>query len=83
MDDTDTAGSNEIFRFLASTVHDMKNSISVLSGTLSGVSTGLGPYFSIEVAKMRKHRKHRKHHGALRLENGGSYGGGCFVLTLP
>ena len=40
MDDTDTAGSNEIFRFLASTVHDMKNSISVLSGTLSGVSTG-------------------------------------------
>ena len=80
MDDTDTAGSNEIFLFLASTVHDMKNSISVLSGTLSGVSTDLGPYFSIEVAKMRKHRER---HGALRLENGGSYGGGCFVLTLP
>ena len=175
MADTDTAGSNEIFLFLASTVHDMKNVISVLSGTLegllddasppvgpayskmahmlyqtrrlndnlmqllaighlvigvlghainnaidytadtirlaiatvdgclelrvedngpgypaamleagasamSGVSTGLGLYFSSDVAKMHKHRER---HGALRLENGGSYGGGCFVLTLP
>jgi signal transduction histidine kinase len=43
-------------------------------------STGLGLYFSSEVAKMHKHRQRS---GALRLENGGAYGGGCFVLTLP
>jgi signal transduction histidine kinase len=30
----DRAGSPELFMFLASTVHDMKNSISVLTGTL-------------------------------------------------
>jgi two-component system sensor histidine kinase SenX3 len=30
----DTARSQELFLFLASTAHDMKNSISVLSGTL-------------------------------------------------
>jgi signal transduction histidine kinase len=30
----DTPQSNELFLFLASTAHDMKNSISVLSGTL-------------------------------------------------
>jgi two-component system sensor histidine kinase SenX3 len=43
-------------------------------------STGLGLYFSSEVARMHSHRQRR---GALRLENGGAYGGGCFVLTLP
>jgi hypothetical protein len=43
-------------------------------------STGLGLYFSSEVARMHKHRGR---HGALRLENGGAFGGGCFVLTLP
>jgi signal transduction histidine kinase len=43
-------------------------------------STGLGLYFSSEVARMHTHRQRR---GALRLENGGAYGGGCFVLTLP
>lgn len=43
-------------------------------------STGLGLYFSSEVAKMHRHRGR---HGALRLENGGAYGGGCFILTLP
>jgi two-component system sensor histidine kinase SenX3 len=56
-----------------------------MSGVASGVnfltnSTGLGLYFSSEVAKMHKHRGRR---GSLRLENGGAYGGGCFVLTLP
>jgi two-component system sensor histidine kinase SenX3 len=30
-------GSPELFVFLASTVHDMKNSISVLSGTLENL----------------------------------------------
>ena len=56
-----------------------------VSGNSRGVnfltnSTGLGLYFSSEVAKMHKHRERC---GALRLENGGLYGGGCFVLTLP
>lgn len=45
-----------------------------------GGSTGLGFYFSAMVARM--------HHnqgclGELRLENGGSLGGACFVLRLP
>ena len=33
----DQAGSPELFLFLASTAHDMKNSISVLSGTLENL----------------------------------------------
>lgn len=33
----DQAGSPELFLFLASTAHDMKNSISVLSGTLESL----------------------------------------------
>ncbi|TAJ80126.1 MAG: HAMP domain-containing histidine kinase [Gallionellaceae bacterium] len=43
-------------------------------------STGLGFYFSSKVAGM--HRNAGKQ-GQLRIENGGVYGGGCFVLTLP
>ncbi|HEY1231004.1 MAG TPA: ATP-binding protein, partial [Ramlibacter sp.] len=43
-------------------------------------SAGLGLYFSSEVAKMHRHRGRS---GSLRLENGGAYGGGCFVLRLP
>ncbi|ALK95562.1 histidine kinase [Massilia sp. WF1] len=43
-------------------------------------SAGLGLYFSSEVAKMHRHRGRS---GSLRLENGGAYGGGCFVLKLP
>ena len=43
-------------------------------------STGLGFYFSSQVAGM--HRNAGKQ-GALTIENGGAYGGGCFVLTLP
>jgi signal transduction histidine kinase len=43
-------------------------------------STGLGLYFSSEVARMHKHRGRS---GSLRLENGGAFGGGCFILTLP
>jgi signal transduction histidine kinase len=58
---------------------------AAVNGASSGVdfmtsSTGLGLYFSSEVAKMHKHRQRS---GTLRLENGGAYGGGCFVLTLP
>lgn len=59
--------------------------LSAMSGVHSGVnfltnSTGLGLYFSSEVAKMHKHRNRS---GSIRLENGGAYGGGCFVLRLP
>jgi signal transduction histidine kinase len=43
-------------------------------------SAGLGLYFSSEVAKMHRHRGRS---GSLRLENGGAYGGGCFILRLP
>lgn len=43
-------------------------------------STGLGLYFSSEVAKMHKNRGRV---GSVHLENGGVLGGGCFVLRLP
>jgi two-component system sensor histidine kinase SenX3 len=43
-------------------------------------STGLGLHFSSEVAKMHTHRGR---HGSVALENGGTWGGGCFVLHLP
>ncbi|WP_159627712.1 sensor histidine kinase [Massilia puerhi] len=43
-------------------------------------SAGLGLYFSGEVARMHRHRDRC---GAVRLENGGALGGGCFILTLP
>lgn len=43
-------------------------------------STGLGLYFATEVAGMHKRQGRR---GSVRIENGGAYGGGCFVLCLP
>jgi signal transduction histidine kinase len=43
-------------------------------------SSGLGLYFSSEVARMHKHRQRS---GSIALENGGTLGGGCFVLRLP
>mgnify|MGYP001172380836 CR=1 FL=1 len=46
---------------------------------LSG-STGLGFYFSAKVAKMHRNG-HRQ--GMLIIENGGAFGGGCFVVRLP
>ncbi len=46
---------------------------------LSG-STGLGFYFSSKVAEMHKNGPR---HGTLSTENGGAFGGGCFVLRLP
>lgn len=59
--------------------------ISAMHGASTAVnfltnSTGLGLYFSSEVAKMHKHRQRS---GSLHLENGGAWGGGCFVLRLP
>lgn len=43
-------------------------------------STGLGLYFALQVAQLHRNRGQ---HGSIRLENGGEYGGGCFVLLLP
>lgn len=43
-------------------------------------STGLGFYFSAQVAHLHQNQGR---HGTLRIENGGVYGGGCFVVTLP
>lgn len=45
-----------------------------------GGSTGLGLYFSAAVARL--HHNHGQL-GEVMLENGGSLGGGCFVLCLP
>ncbi len=58
---------------------------AAMSGASSGVnfatnSTGLGLYFSSEVARM--HKNHGRV-GSVHLENGGAWGGGCFVLRLP
>lgn len=46
----------------------------------SSGSTGLGLYFSSMVAKLHQNRGKT---GAMQLENGGAYGGGCFILRLP
>jgi signal transduction histidine kinase len=43
-------------------------------------SSGLGLYFSSEVARMHRHRQRQ---GSTALANGGAWGGGCFVLRLP
>lgn len=43
-------------------------------------STGLGLFFTAMVAKLHKHRGKT---GSMVLENGGKFGGGCFVLRLP
>ena len=43
-------------------------------------STGLGMYFAALVAHMHQNNGR---HGSLSIENGGAFGGGCFVLRLP
>lgn len=59
----------------------LQEGADAMHGTdFQGGSTGLGLYFSAMVAKMH-HRRGKK--GGIRLENGGNYGGGCFVLVLP
>lgn len=59
----------------------LQEGADAMHGTdFQGGSTGLGLYFSAMVAKMH-HRRGKK--GGIRLENGGTYGGGCFVLVLP
>lgn len=46
----------------------------------SSGSTGLGLYFSSMVAKLHHNRGKT---GSVSLENGGQYGGSCFILRLP
>ena len=59
----------------------LKEGVDARHGTdFQGGSTGLGLYFSAMVAEM--HYRQGKT-GGIRLENGGAYGGGCFVLYLP
>lgn len=43
-------------------------------------STGLGFYFSSQVALLHQNKGRS---GSLTIENGGAYGGGCFVVRLP
>lgn len=43
-------------------------------------STGLGLHFSAAVARLHRNRGQV---GTITLENGGTLGGGCFVLRLP
>lgn len=43
-------------------------------------STGLGLYFSSMVARLHKNRGKS---GGILLENGGKFGGSCFILRLP
>lgn len=54
-------------------------------GTSKGVnfsngSTGLGFYFSAQVAQLHQNNGRL---GTLTISNGGTYGGGCFVVSLP
>ena len=58
-----------------------KDSVSASgsSNFLSG-STGLGFYFSSQVAQLHRNGERM---GSLTIENGGAYGGGCFVVKLP
>lgn len=48
--------------------------------SFSSGSTGLGFYFSSQVARLHKNADRQ---GSLTIENGGAYGGGCFVVKLP
>ncbi len=59
----------------------VQEGIDAMHGTdFQGGSTGLGLYFSAMVAKMHQRRGKT---GEIRLENGGAYNGGSFVLRLP
>ena len=61
--------------------HMVQEGIAAMQGTnFQGGSTGLGLYFSAMVAKMHSCKSKT---GEIILENGGAYGGACFVLRLP
>jgi K+-sensing histidine kinase KdpD len=58
-----------------------KNQLSDAQGVhFSSGSTGLGFHFASRAAKMHKNGALR---GSLAIENGGLWGGGCFVVRLP
>ncbi|MGV7207940.1 sensor histidine kinase [Oxalobacteraceae bacterium A2-2] len=59
----------------AAASHGQRSGVNFVSN-----SSGLGLYFSSEVARMHRHRQR---HGSVALENGGQLGGGMFVLRLP
>jgi len=59
----------------------LQNGVSANKGvSFSSGSTGLGFFFSSQVAGLHKNGDRQ---GTLTIENGGSYGGGCFVVRLP
>jgi two-component system sensor histidine kinase SenX3 len=58
----------------------LENVVNNKGVSFSTGSTGLGFYFSARVAAMHKNNGKQ---GCLSIENGGAYGGGCFVVTLP
>ena len=59
----------------------LADGVAAMKGVdFQGGSTGLGLYFSAMAARLHRNKGR---HGAIRLENGGAWGGGCFVLTLP
>lgn len=60
---------------LAQAALDQRREIDFSAG-----HTGLGLYFSQRAARLHRNGPQA---GAIRLENGGALGGGCFVVTLP
>lgn len=62
-------------KFILETGDAVSKGVDFASG-----STGLGLHFSAMVAKLHKNRGKT---GTMQLENGGKYGGGCFILRLP
>lgn len=59
----------------------LEDGVAAMKGVdFQGGSTGLGLYFSAMAARLHRNKGR---HGSIRLENGGAFGGGCFVLTLP
>jgi signal transduction histidine kinase len=59
----------------------LEDGLAVMRGVdFVGGGTGLGLHFSAVVAKLHKARGRA---GSIHLENGGKWGGGCFVLRLP
>ena len=56
MDDTlaDTPNAHDLFLFLAATAHDMKNSISILSGTLERLLVSNAPEEQEQLVRIRR-----------------------------
>lgn len=59
----------------------LRESVDSMRGVdFQGGSTGLGLYFSATAARLHRHDGRG---GEVTLENGGAFGGGCFILRLP